>query len=596
MRQILIVCGKRPEETCRILREGVQAFVSLYGLDRPVLHEAGTAGVAVFGDGDSSADWHDECGLSGTAIGAPVFSARTFQPSDRQGAEAAGAWAGDAEGQFALVVRDPRCDEIHVATDRLGSLHLFETTIDGAAVVSTSGLALARLGRRSLDPAACRIFLTTGTPFGPQSLFAGVRKLEPAQIHSYSAGQKTGSARYWDIREKFYDRARQAGAVEATAEALVQAMDSISATWSEPLLDLTGGYDSRIVLAAMLKTGRHFEVTVSGPADSGDVQVAKALAQEFGLKLLHHSKPELQAEEIWAAARQALLFTDGQFDVMLYYATMLAHQSNAGKYSTSVNGSNGEITKGYWYELLMPRLGKRGAFDASLVASRRFAYNPEPREILAGDFEGSVADELAARIRECNAGIEELPNTSLMDNAYLSMRMRHWQGSIASSSLRIWPIASPFISSKVMGAVLATPGTQRARLRFTTRLMESLNPRLASLPLEQGYPAQPVRWSNLHRFALPLAREYAPKVARKLGLPGWSAGLGAAPDAGVMKQLGEIAEVRAMLDPTCMASGSLYRPDPFRAWVRQCLSEGGDESARLGRVLTLELAARAADG
>jgi len=123
--------------------------------------------------------------------------------------------------------------------------------------------------------------------------------------------------------------------------------------------------------------------------------------------------------------------------------------------------------------------------------------------------------------------------------------------------------------------------------------MEKLNPRLASIPVEQGYPAQPVRWSNAHRFVMPLAREYGPKVLKRLGVPGLKGGLGAAPPAGLMMQLSESREMREMLDPARMSSAALYQPDRFRTWVEGSLRDGQDESARLGRVLTLELAARA---
>ena len=69
-----------------------------------------------------------------------------------------------------------------------------------------------------------------------------------------------------------------------------------------------------------------------------------------------------------------------------------------------------------------------------------------------GSFQGALssmtAPELGAvaikeAVARAGAAITQFPNTSQMDNAYLTLRMQRWQGRIASSTNQIWPALSP---------------------------------------------------------------------------------------------------------------------------------------------------------
>ena len=65
---------------------------------------------------------------------------------------------------------------------------------------------------------------------------------------------------------------------------------------------------------------------------------------------------------------------------------------------------------------------------------------------------------------------------------------------------RIWPTVSPFVFSEPMEIAIAAPAAARVRNRMARRLIHALEPRLAEMPLAQGYPAEPLRPWNAHRF------------------------------------------------------------------------------------------------
>ena len=196
----------------------------------------------------------------------------------------------------------------------------------------------------------------------------------------------------------------------------------------------------------------------------------------------------------------------------------MPHRSSAGIYDASVNGSNGEVCKGYWWELLFPFTRWRSHFDARKIAAGRFVYAGEATGLLAAPYKESLADSFAGIIERANAGMEQHRNTAKLDNVYLTLRMQRWQGRIASSTMRIWPCVAPFTFRRPMELSLSAAPFDRLRNRMSRRLIEHLDPRLAALPMAEGYPASPLRPWNAHRFLLPASRIFIEKGAGRLGL------------------------------------------------------------------------------
>jgi hypothetical protein len=377
------------------------------------------------------------------------------------------------------------------------------------------------------------------------------------------------------------------------AGAVVEACGAIGAGLPNPVFDLTGGFDSRIVLGAALKAGMRPAVTVAGPAGDADVEVARHLAGLYGLPLAALSPRWKDAAEWREAALAALAFTDGEYDVLEYARILGIHRRlrEAG-HGASVNGSNGEILKGYWWELLFPRTGEVEPLNERRIAEARFAGSAGASSLLAARFETDLAGHFAGVIQRANREMAGLPNTAQLDNVYLTLRMQRWQGRIASSTARLWPSTSPFFFRGPLEAALATPPAERVRHRLSRRLIEYLDPRLAAQPLAQGYPALPVRVSTLHRFT-PLAWEIAGKFwrhgRRRLGL-----GAGPPPAANAVAILANDPETAALLEPAGMRTAALYDAGRLRRFVEAARNPAFGDAASWARVFTLEALARAA--
>jgi len=292
------------------------------------------------------------------------------------------------------------------------------------------------------------------------------------------------------------------------------------------------------------------------------------------------------AGEWWQASKDALRLCDGEQDVTQYASTIVPHRGSAGVYDASVNGSNGEVCKGYWWELLFPFTRWRSHFDARKIAAGRFVYAGEASGLLAAPYKESLVDSFAGIIERANAGLEGYPNTAKLDNVYLTLRMQRWQGRIASSTMRIWPCVAPFTFRRPMELALSAPPFDRLRNRMSRRLVEHLDPRLAALPLAEGYPASPLRPWNAHRFLLPASRMAMEIGGGRLGLRSHRASGGGRPD------LWEVEEVRGLLECSSMVSRELYDTNALKTLISEGRKKPIDRAQLMTRILTLEMLAR----
>ena len=493
------------------------------------------------------------------------------------------------EGIFAIIVGDIEKRCVHVITDRCGSLHIFYRTVPGGYALCTSSAVLS--ARSQLDPIAVHEFVATGIIYEDRTLFNEVRKLPPATVTTFSDGGKFLLESYWtpsEIPAESIDCNDAADAVHASLTRVLSALPESS----RPLVsDLTGGYDSRLLLAGLLKAEVPFETTVSGNEAHPDVLVAKEIAQRLGIRHGHLTSGEaLDGDSFLSAVR----LTDGEYDAFDYARIQSIHRNLSSRYAMSLNGSFGELARGYWWELLWPRLGKRAPLDASLVARKRFAAVPYNKSIFNGGANISLAEHMTEVIKRAENLARNQPNTTQLDWVYYTLRMQRWQGRIASSTNQIWRSISPIGFSEVLDPILATKAKGRFGSLLARVIFERHAPLLASLPLEHGYPPCRVTPMNIWKF-VPLANYYANKAREKLlqrfgmHLPSNKAELTAPPPLieSNAKLFADCPIEEWLKEPLLLETG-LFNENCLRALMNPSRSIGGTTLQQWRRLVTLE--------
>jgi asparagine synthase (glutamine-hydrolysing) len=159
-------------------------------------------------------------------------------------------------GMFAIALWDARARRLMLARDRLGIKPLsYWLTPDGIAFCSElrSLLALSRFVPR-LDERGIAAFLSLGYVPDPLAAFAGVAKLSPGHVLTWSAEQGARTRRYWSPVGAETAAVDEVETTERLRELLAAAVGSHLESEVPLGAFLSGGLDSSTVVALMART------------------------------------------------------------------------------------------------------------------------------------------------------------------------------------------------------------------------------------------------------------------------------------------------------------------------------------------------------
>jgi asparagine synthase (glutamine-hydrolysing) len=494
--------------------------------------------------------------------------------------------AQELEGFFVVIIGDVQNGCTYAITDLIGSCHAFLSRTSDGVSLSGSSLLLASPGDYELDALACQEFLNLGVIYEDRTLFKNVRKLRPASIYRFEKGTLLSVEQYWSVTQLRLESYDGHEAAEALWSKLCRGASRIEKLFPKPICDLTGGYDSRTLVSAFIGAGYAPSTVVSGPAQSRDVRVSRDLAK---LADLEHRYVRTGVDVTTEGLRHALQITDGEYDLVECHRILSIHSELSSEFDASCNGSFGEVARGFWWEVLWPHTGDNRPLDAMAVARLRYATGSFDSDLFARARRVDMTTHMGEVIKRTGGSALGIPNTSLMDQVYLWMRMQRWQGRIASSTNQIWPCLSPFMFRSVLEVMLETQARFRRRSLLIRMMLERFQPKWAQIALEHGYPAVPATWKNLHRF-FPLVNYYGWKivgrVARRLGI---RSHLARPSSCAPFRRLGDEEEVNLLLSPSTMRSISVLDADSVARFLKRSKEGDFPYTDQWCRLLTLEL-------
>lgn len=580
--KLLPVCEKVLGQTACGMHEDAHCAVASFGRTA-VQDESGQ--IVHFGSG---AGWCLGVGTWTCADGDLETWAATNPGSD------IGERISRLDGGFAVLLGHENGRTIHIATDHVGQLHVYRCSIGEATLISTSALVLSLLEDSSWDITGVREFMATGTVFGSRSLFDGVKKLKPATILEFREGRAHNAQCYWSIVDHIDGVPDSRTAIDEFGAAVKSSMSTLFSGYKAPVLDLTGGFDTRILLscARQVAPTQTLNTAVVGATNAPDVTAARRIADEFGLDHRRIDPSPGAASTWWELAEAAIPLTDGECDSLEYANILSVHNRLAAPFDISINGSAGGFIRGNWWELLWPHTGAKGRFDARRVARARFATEPDADRLLATQFPIALDEHFEALIKEVNEPLLHSRNTASIDNVYLILRLQRWQGRLASATNRIRPCASPMAFRRPLEIALGAPVDCRRNSRMARNLLAALDRELASLPMAAGYPALPISLETLPQFA-PLVREYAARAAHRLRRTLFHKTPTAKHGNERLEALLQLDAIRDdYLNPSAMLTRELYDPSALDHFLQSAYAGNMDSPGRIGRVLTLEQIAR----
>jgi hypothetical protein len=502
---------------------------------------------------------------------------------------------GELEGQFALARLEPGGETLRVATDPLGLMPLFTAQVGELSYFSTSALVLARHLRLAPSRLGLEAFLRTGNQLGRLTPWEGVERLGPAESIAFTPRGRRAEA-YWlpsvdpAIRELDFR-----ACAEACAERAVAAIAS-RYRGQRPWVDLTGGFDTRLLALQAQSAELGFLTNTIGDEDSEDVQLAREIAAAANWPWTRFDLPEDWAELLPARISEAVAWGDGHLEALGLTEVIEGHRAKASTESLLLNGGGGEHYRDYpWgQELLSANRSTKVHFDR-LLAWR--VLGPLDVSVFRQDPTAAVGAALRGELEHRVEPFAGTPNTFQCDLIYALKATGHF-GAYQSSAAGWVHMELPFYLKPVFASAISAAPRHRNFHRLMREMMAQLDPAIAAIQTETGGPAEPLRLGNLPRFA-PYPWRRGKRFAARLRGRVLGPGGGDSPPS--QRELGrgrliETLRAEGRLDPARMRSAALY--DSQR--LEQLLEAGAGNPAAadwtlLGRIVTSELALEAAD-
>jgi hypothetical protein len=494
----------------------------------------------------------------------------------------------ELDGGYVIAWYDGQSRTLTVVPDHLGRLHVYFVESDSGVYVSTSATALASAVPCKPDPSAVYELLAAGAIYEDRSPFDRVRRLQDTRRYFFRGGRLHKTERTTHLMVPRPGRVPGHSCLDDVVEAYHSAITRSLQGYERLIVDLTGGYDSRLLVGFLIQSGRQFDVTVSGASMHPDVRCAGKLAKSLGLKLIHEG-PEIlmPVKYSFPTVLRAAARVDGQYDAIEYASIGLVQERHAAHYDAGISAPGGEMWRSFWWN--SDHL-ERPDIDPIPWVLPRFAGLAIAPQFLEPCYTLDPFKHFTGVLRRSLEGRSAYPPHDQLDHFYVGVRMQSWQGTIATATNEIWPNLSLHLQRRPLEKIFNVDPHKRLACHLPHEMFSRFGRAFANCPLARGYPPQDLRPLNAWRFAwsargLPLRlwtvwREHQ---ARKVGIDKRSAAIVRALFA---------SGAADYLEPNNMALLPLCNRKKLEGFLDTARRTGEVPMALVGRLLSLEFALR----
>ena len=423
-------------------------------------------------------------------------------------------------GQFAALVR--RGGRSFLLTDYFAAFQLFRDR--EARLFSTSFLAAANaLPRLSFDPQGVYEFAFNVVPIGNDTVLADLKLLGPDEV----AELTPDGARFHAVAKPLPEVAVDMPLEERVARHRQRLSDAVGAHRSlfggGVVCPLSGGLDSRLLLAALRAEGAQPRVYVYGAPGEEDVEIAQRIGSAEGFEVEAFDKgawPRPAPDDFAGQVERNFQQYDGlpvYGEIFESGANALARDRRHPGGALAASGGCGEIYRNFFFLADRPT----SARDVARIFFARLDRGDVTGAFDERAFVGAVEDKILASLgRPGERG--PLPRP-LVEQIYPRVRCRSFFGREISLEARYGPYLMPFLDHQAVADAMTLPVRLKNAGRFEAMLIDAIDPALARQPSAYGHDfTGPPGWR--HRFTEwatrirpPRLRENSYAIQRRLG-------------------------------------------------------------------------------
>ena len=385
------------------------------------------------------------------------------------------AVAKEVCGVFGVFVYDKLSNTWQTMVDNAGLYKVFHDL----RRVSTSFLELTAAhgaGIGDIDQGALVGFLAQGAVYGAGTMVHGVVKLQHNEVI-----ENAPSSTEWRIVHKDLSFPAE----DDTATVLAHFLNlGRSVEHLKLSADLTGGFDTRLIVCLLHRQDLPFELAVSGPAGSHDVEIARRVAAQLErrLEITPHDVSHLEDD-----LQEAFIEVDGQTDLRRFHRD---RQYAASRLSRGIqviaHGGGGAQFKDFFSYQDFPFYGIRST-NFERYYDLRIAPVRMPHDQLTARgielLQSTRTRSLAYFAEHCAR-----TNSESYDRAAFFVRAPEFYGRTASDYINLGlDVAMPFLDYRNIAVSFRLSPWQRFMNGWHRRVITSQCPKVASLATSEGY-------------------------------------------------------------------------------------------------------------
>ncbi len=375
---------------------------------------------------------------------------------------------------------------VRVASDWLGMRQLYGVRGDRWAATGTSARELARLAGRGPDLEALGVYRLVGHFLDEDTAFDGVHTLRAGHGWTLADGRLIESEiDAGGFRTGHAPRVEEA--VRELAALLRTTMQQCLDEHPDAVLQLSGGLDTRLVLAAIPPSRRiGLETLTLSADDSGDAATAAMLAERYRMRHKVIDLSGLQRLEPAEVHRLVLDASRRREQVLnpLHLSLLEWVEEQTGD-APRISGLGGELARGMYYAMQRRRPSVTPKLVDRLARWRIFSLDPVDSACLDPDFARESEAAALRRLRDIFTGIGG-DWLSATDAYYYRQRYHRSVGAVITSSCTEHTCLNPLLHPRFVAVAEALPPDVKRGSRFNARLVAALDPELAALPMDTG--------------------------------------------------------------------------------------------------------------
>ena len=387
-------------------------------------------------------------------------------------------------GQFVAVLR--RGGRTFLMTDYFAAFQLFHDA--ERRVFSTSLLAAVRaLPRVSFDPQGVYEFAFNVVPIGNDTVFSELKTLGPNEVLELTPDGVIAHK----VTKKLPGESVELPAQERLArhrEKLAAVIrPHIEAFRDKVCAPLSGGLDSRLLLATLRAEGCRPSLYVYGDEDGADVRIAREIGKAEGFEVEWFDKEGFR-EVAPDAFPEQVERNFQQYDGLPNFGELFENGGNAAARDArhrdgalAASGGCGEIFRNFFF--LPDRPLTAGAVARAFFA--RFARGDATGKFEATAFLRRIEEKILSAL-ELEGACGPLPR-ALLEQVYPRVRCRSLFGREISLEARYGAYLMPFLDHRVVAEAMTLPLSLKNAGRFEAMLLNHIDPALARHPSAYGH-------------------------------------------------------------------------------------------------------------